>query len=246
MGGRNKDDGVGMCGGSGHSVVRYFRGTAMIVSSMSLEEKLAHVRADFDSVMRKYDRIIAQERHAWKTSRDKIPRIHQSDYQSPRRIEWVVTVRSAKKNDHVFLAAWWQLAGVGVEAFCLSPTGAFYFDTHFFQRYRVRESDVVGAVENIKTFLRTNYDITTKRLDTERHGLQEAAGVAAEGLLVGTVRPGNIIACDTFLSQEMLRTDQLALQQELQFHAHTKHWPAARMQQFRNWLNEKLFDLGEQ
>ncbi|MBK7382475.1 MAG: hypothetical protein IPI81_03945 [Flavobacteriales bacterium] len=218
----------------------------MVVASMSLEEKLAHVRVDYASIMRKYDRIITQLRHTIKASRDKHPRIHQSEYFSPRRIEWVVTVRSTKKQDHVFMSAWWQLAGVGVEAFTLAPNAAFYFDTHFFQRYRVRESEIKAVAENIKGFLRTNYDVTTKRLDTYRHGLQEAAGVAAEGLFVGTVRPGNIIACDTFLSNEMLREDQQALQRELHFHAHTKHWPAARMQQFGRWLDEKLGELGEE
>jgi hypothetical protein len=74
----------------------------MIVSSMSLEEKLAHVRGDVDSVMRKYQKLIASEHRALKTSRTKQPRIHQSDYRSPRRIEWVVTLRSTKKSDKFF------------------------------------------------------------------------------------------------------------------------------------------------
>lgn len=212
----------------------------MIVSSMSLEEKLAHVRGDVDSVMRKYQKLIASEHRAFKTSRTKQPRIHQSDYRSPRRIEWVVTLRSTKKSDKLFLNAWWHVEGVGLEAFCLSPTTAFYFDTHFFQRYRVRESAVSGAVENMKLFLRTNYDVTVKKLDTYRHGLQEAAGVAHEGLFVGTVRSGDIVACDTFLSKEMLGTDQQRLLRELHFHAHTKDWSPARMMQFGKWIEEKL------
>gem|GEM_PF-4912732 len=57
----------------------------MIVSSMSWEEKLAHVRGDVDSVMRKYQKLMDKERHAFKASRNKQPLIHQSDYRSPRR-----------------------------------------------------------------------------------------------------------------------------------------------------------------
>ena len=215
----------------------------MIVTSMSLQDKLAHVREVVASVKRKYDKLITSERHAFKTARIKTPRIHQSDYRSPGRVDWVVTLRSTKKSDRLFLNAWWQVQGVGVEAFCLSDKGAFYFDTHFFQRYRIRESDVTGAADNIKRFLRANYDVTIKRLDTERHGMQEVAGVAAEGLFVGTMRPGAIVACDTFLSNDMLREDQQELQRELQFHAHTKHWSKARMDQFGKELQKVLASI---
>ncbi len=215
----------------------------MIVPSMSLQDKLAHVQEEMVSVRRKYEKLIAKEQHAFKASRDKRPRIHQSDYRSPGRVDWIVTLRSAKNSDKMFMSAWWQVQGIGVEAFCLSPKGAFYFDTHFFQRYRLRESDVPGAADNIKRFLRTNYDVVTKTLDTERHGMNEVAGIAAEGLFLGTMRPGGIVACDTFLSNDMLREDQQALQRELQFHAHTKDWSKARMDQFGKEIQKVLTAL---
>jgi hypothetical protein len=210
---------------------------------MSMQEKLAHVRGDVDSIMRKYEKLTASERHAFKISRKKEPRLHQSDYRSPRRVDWVITLRSSKKSDNLYMSAWWQVQGIGVEAFCLSPTSAFYFDTHFFQRYRIRESDVPGAADNIKRFLRINYDVVTKTLDTERYGMKEVAGIASEGLFLGTLRPGGIVACDTFLSNEMLREDQQALQRELQFHAHTKEWSKVRMDQYGKELQKVLVAL---
>ena len=212
----------------------------MIVATMSLEEKLVRVRAEVERVLRKHERKVAEMQRAVKISRDKAPRIHQADYRSPDQIDWVVTIRCTKKRDKVFLAAWWHIKGVGLEAMILGVDSAFYLDSHFFQRYRIRESDVVGAADNLRTFLRANYDVTTKHLDSERHGMREVAGVAQEGLLVGTIRPTGIIAFDTYLSNDMLRGDQQALQQELQFHATTKDWKPARLQQYRSMVDELL------
>ena len=54
------------------------------------------------------------------------------------------------------------------------------------------------------------------------------------------MRPGDIVACDTFLSNDMLREDQQELQRELQFHAHTKDWPKARMVQYGKELQKVM------
>ena len=218
----------------------------MIVATMSLQEKLAHVRADHERVLNKFDKKVKELRHELKASSKKHPRMHQEDYNSPRNIDWLVTVRITKKSEKVFMTAWWQLTGTGIEAFSLSPDTAFYFDSHFFQRYREHESDIVGAVDNMKQFLRRNYDITIKKLDTQRYGMQEAAGVAREGLFRGTVRPGNIVACDTFLPDPGLNKGQQAQKQEMDFHAETKDWSAAQMQQYGKWLEEKIRKLQDE
>ena len=218
----------------------------MIVATMSLEEKLAHVRTDQESVLRKFDKKVKELRHALKASSHKKPRMHQADYNSPRHIDWLVTVRITKKSEKVFMTAWWQLTGIGIEAFALSPGTAFYFDSHFFQRYRTHESGIVEAVPNMKTFLLANYDITVKRLDTERHGMQEAAGVARQGLFKGTVRPGGIIACDTFLPDPGLNKGQQAIKQEMDFHAATKEWSTAQKLQYKAWIDDMLRQLGDE
>ncbi len=207
----------------------------MIVATMDLDEKHAHVRAEVDRVLRKHQRTVDELRRALRTSRDKQVRIHQSDYRSPAQVDWVVTVRVGKKSERIFLSAWWHVVGAGLEALTLSPTGGFYFDSHFFQRYRLRETDVQDPVANLKRFLRTNYDVTMKVLDTERHGLREAAGLAREGLYLGTVRNGGLLACDTYLAQDMLHADQQRLAIELSAHAATKDWSDARRQQFKAW-----------
>lgn len=215
----------------------------MIVASMSLEEKLAHVQSELRAVNNKFRDLIGTEEHAFKIDPGKRPRVVHRDYTSPKRIQWTVALRTTKRSSRLFLSAWWQIQHVGIEAFVLHPDGAFYFDTHFFQRYRIRESEVEPSVENLKTFLRTNYDITMKHLTTQRFGLQEAAGVAVEGLFVGTVRPGNIIACDTFLSDGILFQDQKQLQDQLRFHAATKEWSPVQLKQYGKWLNEKIAEL---
>lgn len=213
---------------------------------MSLLEKLAHVRADHESVLRKFEKKVGELHHALKASSNKKPRMYQADYNSPRNIDWLVTVRITKKSEKVFMTAWWQLTGTGIEAFTLSPDTAFYFDSHFFQRYREHESGIVDAVPNMKTFLLANYDITLKRLDTERHGMQEVAGVARQGLFKGTVRPGGIVACDTFLPDPGLNKGQQALKAEMDWHAATKEWSKAQMQQYGKWLEEKIRKLEDE
>lgn len=215
----------------------------MIVATMDLDEKHAHVRGEVERVRRKYVRTVEQLRRELRTSRDKHDRMHQSDYRSPAGVDWVVTVRVGKRSERLFLSAWWHVVGAGLEALTLSPTGGFYFDSHFFQRYRLRETEVVDPVANLKRFLRTNYDVTMKLLDTERHGLREAAGVAQEGLYLGTVRSGGLLACDTYIAHHMLRADQRALAMELAGHAATKHWPEGRRQQFRAWVDAHLQPL---
>ena len=215
----------------------------MIVASMNLEEKLAHVRRDVDRVMRKHQEPMDRLRHALRASRDKSTRLKHLSYSSPSRIEWIVTLRCSKKVERIYLTAWWQVDGAGLEAFNLAEDTAFYFDTHFFQRYRIRESAITDALGNMRQFLETNHDLTMKRLDTERHGLKEAVGVAQEGLFLGTQRPGNIIACDTYLAYDMLRADQRTLHQELQHHAATKYWTPARLTHFRAEMKQTLEDV---
>lgn len=203
----------------------------MIVATMNLQEKLAHVRSDVDRVLRKHRPTMDRLRHELRASRDKSPRLHFLDYRSPALINWLVTLHCAKKIERIYLTAWWHVQGAGLEAFNLAPDGAFYFDTHFFQRYRVRESGQEDVLGNMAQFLLVNHDITMKRLPTERHGLTEVVGVAREGLFLGTERPGNILACDTYLSVDMLRPEQRQLHRLLQYQAATKHWSAVQRQQ---------------
>ena len=218
----------------------------IIVASMSLEEKLAHVRGDQESVLRKFEKKVKELRHALKASTSKHPRQHQEEYNSSSNIDWLVTVRITKKNEKVFMTAWWHLKDIGLEAISLAPTSAFYFDSHFFQRYREHESGIRDAVPNMKAFLLANYDITVKRLGTERHGKEEVAGVARQGLFRGTVRPGGIIACDTFLPDPGLNKGQQALKAQMDFHAATKDWSAVQLQQHRAWANELLNQLRDE
>ena len=56
----------------------------MIVATMSLEEKLARVRADVARVLRKYERKVAEMQRAMKVSRNKVPTLHHAHYLSPR------------------------------------------------------------------------------------------------------------------------------------------------------------------
>ncbi len=216
----------------------------MMVPTMPLEAKLAHAREDLRSVQNKYDRKITELERAVKKSRDKKPEVFQDDYESPRHNNWMVTLRATKKSTKFFAATWWHYPKTGLEALTVRPDGAcFYFDTHFFQRYRKRESEVVDARDNMRLFFRTNYDMAVKRLDTYRHGLREAAGVGAEGLLLGTVRPGDIIACDTFIGQDMLRKDQVELQARLRNEAHWLTLSPVQLQQMRAWMEDVLKDL---
>jgi hypothetical protein len=199
----------------------YFFG-GMMVPAMPLEAKLAHAREDLVRVQRKYDRKITELERAVKKSRDKKPQLFQDDYPSPGRNNWLVTLRATKKSTTMYTVVWWHYPKTGLEALTVKPDGAsFYFDSHFFQRYRIRESAVADPHDNMRRFFRTNYDMAVKPMQSTRHGLREAAGVAAEGMLLGTVRTGGIIACDTFLSQDMLRKDQVELQERLK---HEAYW----------------------
>ena len=212
----------------------------MIVATMNLQEKLAHVRSDVDRVLRKHRPAMDRLRHALRASRDKTPRLEFLDYRSPALINWLVTLHCAKKSERIYLTAWWHVHGLGLEAFNLAPDGAFYFDTHFFQRYRVRESGQEDVLGNMAQFLLVNHDITMKRLPTERHGLPQVVGISREGLFLGTERPGAIFACDTYLSVDMLRPEQLSLYNEMQHHAATKYWSAVQRQQHIAAIKEQL------
>ena len=219
----------------------------MIVPAMSLEEKLAHAREDLVRVQRKYLKQLERMEHDIRSSRDKTPRVFHDEYRSPLKNHWFVTMRVTKKHERMFAAVWWQFPETGLEAMTVTPEGScFYFDTHFFQRYRERETKETGALDNMRRFFFTNYDITMKMLDTERHGLKEAVGIAREGLFVGTVRPGGIVACDTFLSEEMLRKDQKELHLELQHHAHARNLSGVQLQQMRQWAGDVLKILGDE
>ncbi len=214
---------------------------------MSLEEKLEHAREDLESVQRKYAHQLKKIEHDLAASRDKSVRMFHDDYRSPLKNNWLITIRVTKKRARMYPVVWWQFAETGLGAMTVTPDGStFFFDTHFLQRYRERESAVPEAIGNMRLFFRTNHDITMKLLDTYRHGLREAAGIAVEGLFLGTVRPGGIIGCDTFLSQDMLHKDQQALRIELEHHAHSKHLSTAQLAQMRRWSEDLLRVINEQ
>jgi len=190
--------------------------------------------------MRKHMPAMDRLRHQLRASRDKSPRLHFHDYRSPAQINWLVTLHCAKKAERMFLTAWWHAKGLGLEAFNVMPDGAIYFDTHFFQRYRERESEQEDVLGNMAQFLLINHDITLKRLPTMRHGLPEVVGISREGLFLGTERPGAIFACDTYLSVDMLRPDQLRLYSEMQHHAATKYWSGVQRQQHIAAIQKEL------
>ncbi|MBK8499228.1 MAG: hypothetical protein IPL52_10500 [Flavobacteriales bacterium] len=172
---------------------------------MTLEEKLAHARVDLSKVLNKFMGRAHKLEHAFKTSRTKAPMQFQEVYTSPNKNNWLVTVRATKGHLNFYTLVWWQYPGVGLEALHVKPDGVtFYLDTHFFQRYRERHAKIPGAVDNLKAFFWRNFDIHVKQLDSLHQGKPAIAGVVPDGLVLGTMRPGDVVSCDTFLSPDDL------------------------------------------
>lgn len=186
----------------------------MIVATMSLEEKAAHVRAEVPSVMRKFDSIIGKGERTVRKARGMRSLEEHYTYQSPRGIDWEVTVVCAKNSSVLFMTAWWHLERVGLEAMSLAPLHTYYFDTHFFQRYRERFSGTADPAANVRAFIQNNYDLKCMVLKSERHGHREVLVAGNDGLMLGTQRNG-VLACDTYLSPKLLRPEQLAAYERL-------------------------------
>lgn len=186
----------------------------MIVATMSLEEKEAHVRGEVASVMRKFAAPMDRVRRSLRKTPGQRTLVRHFSYRSPRGMQWEVTAYCAKKYDKIFMTAWWHLDGVGLEAMALGPNDTYYFDTHFFQRYRERYSCTTSPTENLRGFLKSNYDLTCMVLKSERHGYRQVLVACNDGLILGTQRHG-VLACDTYLSPKQLRPDQQAAYEDL-------------------------------
>jgi hypothetical protein len=217
----------------------------MIVPAMTLEEKLAHARADLNKVLSKFMGRAEKMDHAFKASRTKLPLQFQEAYASPNKNNWLVTARATKRQLYFYSLVWWQYPGLGLEALYVRPEGmSFYLDTHFFQRYRERHAHVPGAVDNLRAYFKRNYDLHVKLLDTLHHGKPAVAGIVADGLVLGTLRPGEVVSCDAFLSPADLSAKNSHLMHEVSTAVRMKQMGPQQRQALLRSMEETLAMMG--
>lgn len=189
----------------------------MIVPSMKLEEVLAEMMSDFDSVTRKsktMSNLFQKEMFRKKKSHE----IRFITYKSAHYNEWSVVFRIFKGYIHT---------AYYIETVCNSGKVAYAlefrnnekeiwlmkYNSHFFKRYRERsQPDITDTAHLIKHFFKYNLDTDLGESQEFDDGTRLVQNVTNEGLCIGWEENAKkVVHFKTFLPHHMLSKQQQSL-----------------------------------
>jgi len=176
---------------------------------MNKEEVTKEILVDFAFVKRKSEYNILQLKKELSKSK-KYPFIKAYDYIAPKtKNTWVYILEIRNKNDIFQIFVNYHFNSKGLMAGLVNNDLTIVFYTgHFFQRFVEREKlEIVTPPEKIKEYFIQNPIINYEATLLE-DGAQEIIGTVKTGVVLGIKNKKGMLICNTYLSNEMLRTDQ--------------------------------------
>ena len=190
----------------------------MIVSTMSNEEVVKELLSDVDIVTRKAEYTADGLRRALMKTKD-FPFIKAYDYVTPKtKNKWIYIVDIKSKKHEIFvMPVNYHYTNIGLRAALVTENKEVVFYTgHFFSRYIEREGiDILSPVDKMKDFFLNNPIINYTRGSKLEEGVYEIIGAVKTGVVLGLSMGWNLMICNTYLSNEMLKGDQTLIAREL-------------------------------
>jgi hypothetical protein len=188
----------------------------MIVSSMTYIEIRKEVQNDLVSVIKKSKYVEAELEK--KMKRNKLKTItHIYDYCSPNKNNWIVKMEIGKKKVSRDFVTYFYIDDKIVAVQVLDIPYILYYTSHFFKRYKERlKLDIIKPEEIIRKYLNDSTNFVPKVLEIVDNNLLKMYIVCNQGTILGTLHTDTFICkMNTFLSSEMLKTDQVEMEKEM-------------------------------
>ena len=201
----------------------------MIVPSMSKEEIIKEILFDFEMVKRKSEYVI-KDLISELSKTKKFPFEKAFDYVTPKtKNKWIYIIQLKTKNDIFQTFVNYHDTSIGIRAgLMMTNKEIVFFTGHLFKRFAEREKlDIASPIDKMKRFFTQNPVLNYDVLEKFDDGAREIIGRVKTGVVLGIRNKKNILVCNTYLSNEMLRNDQTlianSLKAEIDYYLSTKN-----------------------
>ncbi len=188
----------------------------MIVSSMTYDEIRKEVQNDIDLVFKKSTHVIAELER--KMRREKLKKyIHVYDYNSKNKNKWIVKIDMGPKDVARTFMTYFYVDNKIVAVQVIDSAFLLYYTTHFFKRYKERLNlDIINPEDIIRNYLTGSSNFVPKVLEIVDDKLMKMYIVGKQGTILGTLHTNcGICKMNTFLSPDLLKTDQIEMEKEM-------------------------------
>ena len=185
----------------------------MIVQSMSNEEIVKQLLFDFDIVKRKAEYSLQDVRRTIIKTKA-YPFIKAYDYVTPKtKNNWIYILEVRTKNDSFVTPINYHYTDIGLRAAMVtSKLDIIFYTGHFFARYAEREGlNLPNPIEKMKSFFILNPHINYKTIEKLEDGVFEIFGTVTTGVVLGKRIAHNLMVCNTYLSNEILKGNQVGV-----------------------------------
>lgn len=189
----------------------------MIVPAMSKDEIIKEMLHDFDIVRRKSVYILKDVQKQLIKSK-KYPFVQAYDYVTPKtKNNWIYILEFQNKKDIFQTFVNYHYTSIGLMAGLVTNDMEITFYTgHFFSRFVEREGlNISNPIDKIKEFFKLNPILGSEVQEELEGGAREFIGRVKTGVVLGIQSKKNILVCNTYLSNEMLRKDQALITNSL-------------------------------
>ncbi len=184
---------------------------------MSKEEIIKEILFDFDMVKRKSEYVIKDQISELSKTK-KYPFVKAYDYVTPKtKNKWIYIIELKTKNDIFQTFVNYHDTSIGIRAgLVMTNKEIVFFTGHFFKRFVERgKLDIASPIDKMKEFFTLNPMLSYEDRDELVGGGYEIIGRVKSGVVLGIRNKKNILVCNTYLSNEMLRNDQTLIANSL-------------------------------
>jgi hypothetical protein len=188
----------------------------MIVSSMSYIEIRKEVDNDIVFVKKKSIHVIAELEK--KMKKNKLKTItHIYDYNSPNKNKWLVKIEIGLKNVASSFLTYFYIDNKIAAVQVLDARYLLYYTTHFFKRYKERMNlDIAKPEELIRQYFSDSTNFVPQLLGVTENYLLKIFILCKHGAILGNIHTdSSICKMNTFITTDMLKTDQVEMENEM-------------------------------
>lgn len=202
----------------------------MITPTMTALEVAQDARQDMRALWHKVkDGCRRQEReHRKQRDRNCILETHLS-WRSPRGNNWLIVVRTNKKESTVSNMVWYRGRDEKLRAVyvALLNESAIAFSAHVLERYMERFDPSRDPIQRLRDFFFTNHSLALQTIKDLGNGEYEVMAGLVHGLATGVYHPATqLTTLTTFLDYGLLGDNQLQLAEMLDFQRELQSYPS--------------------
>jgi hypothetical protein len=141
------------------------------------------------------------------------------DYYSKYKNTWIYKiVVTKKKNYYSWLLYYYGNSGIkAITVMADTEDYMFFFTTHFFKRYNERRKlNHTLPLDTLRSFMGENHNFNMQFVEDLNEGVQRMFCYINSGVILGTADHNiKLYWMNTFLTNDMLKSDQLELAEQL-------------------------------